>query len=61
MYGVGFALAAMIGGALGGSLAKEHGVRRVVPAALVLTVVCGRVFGWAINGWIVYSQASAFH
>jgi len=32
-----------------------------VPAALVLTVVCGLVFGWAINGWIVYSQASAFH
>ncbi len=61
MYAVGFALAAMIGGAIGGSLAKEHGARRVVPAAVVLTVACGLVFGWAINGWIAYSQASAFH
>ncbi len=61
MYGVGFALAAMVCGALGGSLAAEHGRARVVPVAVVATIVLGAVLGWAINGWIAYSQASAFH
>jgi ABC-type xylose transport system permease subunit len=61
MYGVGFALAAMVCGALGGSLASEHGWTRVGPIAVVATIVLGGVLGWAINGWIAYSQASAFH
>jgi hypothetical protein len=61
MYGVGFALAAMICGALAGSFAAEHGWARVVPIAVVATIVLGVVLGWAINGWIVYSQASAYH
>ena len=61
MYGVGMALAAMMGCALGGSLAKEHGPRIVVPVFTVLTIGVGLVLGWALNGWIAYSQASAFH
>ena len=61
MYVVGFALAAMICGALGGSLAAEHGRARVVPFAVVATMVLGGVFGWAVNGWIAYTQASALH
>ncbi len=61
MYGVGFALAAMMSVALGGSLAKEHGPKYVVPIFTVLTVACGLVFGWAINGWLAFSQASAMH
>jgi len=61
MYGVGFALAAMMGVALAGSLAKEHGPKYVVPIFSVLTIVCGLAFGWAINGWIAFSQASASH
>jgi hypothetical protein len=51
----------MMGVALGGSLAREHGAKYVVPIFSVLTIVCGLVFGWAINGWIAFSQASASH
>jgi hypothetical protein len=50
-----------MGCALGGSLAKEHGPRIVVPVFTVLTIGVGLVLGWALNGWIAYSQASAFH
>ena len=61
MYGVGFALSAMMCGALGGSLAKEHGPRYVAPIAIALTIVGGTIIGWALNGWIAFSQESAFH
>ena len=61
MYGVGFAIAAMAGVALGGSLAAEYGRARVLPFAILGTIVCGAVLGWALNGWIAYAQASASH
>jgi hypothetical protein len=61
MYVVGMGLAVMMGGALGGSLAKEHGARRVLPIVVPVTLVVGFVVGWALNGWIAYSQESVFH
>jgi predicted MFS family arabinose efflux permease len=61
MYAVGMGLALMMGGALGGSLAKEHGPRRVLPIVVPLTLVVGLAVGWALNGWIAYSQESVFH
>ena len=61
MYVVGFTVAGMIGIALGGSLAAEHGVKRVVPWVVIITVAAGSVLGWALNGWIAYAAASSYH
>jgi hypothetical protein len=49
MWVLGLGLAAMVGGALGGSFVKERGPK-VLPIVIVLTVVCGLLIGYGLNG-----------
>ena len=49
MWLLGMAIAIAFGGALGGSFVKERG-RRILPIVVVLTLACGLLFGWALNG-----------
>ncbi len=57
-WGLGMALAIMIGGALGGSFVQERG-RKVLPIVIVLTVVTGLLLGWALDGEFGAVQATS--
>ena len=57
MWLLGMALAAMIGGALGGSFVKERG-RQILPIVILLTLICGLLIGWGLNGELDLIEAS---
>ena len=59
-YGVGAILAIMIGSALGGSFVRERG-RRVLPVAIVSTLVGAAVLGWALDFVMYAFYSPAFH
>ncbi len=59
-YGVGAALALMMGGALGGSFVKERG-RGVLPVVVVCTLALAAVLGWALDLVMYAFYAPAFH
>lgn len=58
MWVTGMALGVMLGAALGGSFVKERG-RSVLPAVIVLTLLCGLLIGWGLNGELDAIDASA--
>ncbi len=58
-YVLGMGIAIAIGGALGQSLVAEHGRRKVLPALIVLTILCGLAIGWGLNGEINAIRASS--
>jgi hypothetical protein len=58
MWVLGMGLAAMFGGALGGSFVKERGPK-VLPVVIVLTIVCGLLIGYGLNGELDAIDATA--
>jgi uncharacterized membrane protein len=48
LLGVGVVIGLAIGVALGGSFYKEHG-RKVLPAAIISTLVFAAILGWALQ------------
>jgi hypothetical protein len=48
----------MFGGALGGSFVKERGPK-VLPVVIVLTVACGLLIGYGLNGELDAIDATA--
>jgi len=58
MWAMGMVLAVMFGAAVGGSFVKERG-RRILPIVIVLTVLCGLLIGWGLNGELDAIDATA--
>jgi hypothetical protein len=49
-YATGIILAAIIGGVMAQSFAKEYGWRKVLPLTIVLSLGAGIAIGWALTG-----------
>jgi hypothetical protein len=49
-YATGIVLAGIMGGVMANSFAKEHGWRKVLPWAIVLSLGIGVAIGWALVG-----------
>jgi hypothetical protein len=49
-YATGIILAAIMGGVMANSFAKEHGWRKILPLAIVLSLGTGIAIGWALTG-----------
>jgi predicted MFS family arabinose efflux permease len=58
MWALGMGVAAMLGGALGGSFVKERG-RKVLPVVIVLTILCGLAIGYGLNGELDAIEATS--
>jgi hypothetical protein len=49
-YATGIVLAAVMGGVMAQSFAKEYGWRKVLPLTIVLALGAGIAIGWALTG-----------
>ena len=49
-YATGIVVATIMGAVMAQSFAKEHGWRKVLPLAIVLTLGTGVAIGWALTG-----------
>lgn len=59
VYALGMFIGVMIGIALGGSLAEQHGRRRVLPIVIVATILLGLAIGYGLDGELRAIDASA--
>ncbi len=58
-YAIGLALAVSMGAALGVTLSKEQGSRRILPVVLAVSVLFGIFLGYALDTFIGFVHASA--